>query len=55
MSREMSAHSNSVCLENFVVSCLIGAFLANTGLDWFIQNIEMPHLFCKVGEGEKGS
>ena len=46
---------NSVCLEIFVVSLLIGAFLANMGLDWFIRNIEMPRLFCKVGESERGS
>ena len=41
MSRETSAHRlivNSVWLEIFVVSFFIGAFLANTGLDWFVEN-----------------
>ena len=36
---------NSVCLELFVISFFIGTLLANTGLDWFIQNIEMPRFF----------
>ena len=56
MSRETSAHMvNSVCLEIFVVSFLIGAFLANMGFDWFIRNIEMPRFLYKVGESERGS
>ena len=29
---------NSVWLEIFVLSFLIGAFLANTGLDWLVGN-----------------
>ena len=45
----------SVCLEIFVISFLIGAFLANKGVYWFIRNIEMPRLFCEVGEIERGS
>ena len=53
MSRETSAHIvNSVWLEIFVVSFLIGAFLANTGLDWFNGNAAFS---CKVGESERGS
>ena len=33
---------------------MIGVFLANTDLDWFIRNIEMPPLFCKAGESKRG-
>ena len=43
---------NSVWLEIFVISFLIGAFLANTGLDWFIGN---AMFFCKVCKSEKES
>ena len=42
---------NSVWLEIFVVSFLIGRLLATTGLDWFIRNAAF---FCQVGESERG-
>ena len=45
---------NSICLEIFVVSFLIGAFLANTGLDWFIRNMEMPCFFVKLVKAKGG-